>query len=184
MKKYVTLFALLCVCFGVSAQAQTLKFGHINIEEVVNLMPERDSAWIKLQSFVAELEETFVEMQTEQRNKYTEYQQRYATWSAAILETKQRELNEIGQRIEEFQQRAQEDVAQMQNIYFAPVHSKANEAIQKVAKELGLIYVFNSAGMPYIDENQSIDLLPKVKQELKIPAEKVAPTMIGDQNQR
>jgi len=75
-------------------------------------------------------------------------------------------------------------MAQTQNILFAPVYAKANEAIQKVGKDLGFIYVFNSSGMPYIDESQSINLLDKVKEELKIPASKVAPTPVAGQTPR
>ena len=184
MKKYGLLIALFSLCFSVSTQAQTLKFGHINVEELVNLMPERDSAYVRIQKFWNELEETFMGIQNEYQLKMTEYQQKQATWSALILETKSQELQQLAQRLEQFQQSAQEEMAQMQNIQFSPVYNKANEAIKKVGKELGLIYVFNSAGMPYIDENQSSNLLDKVKAELKIPAAKVAPTPIGNQAQR
>ena len=184
MKKYVTLFALFSLCFGVFTQAQTLKFGHINVEEVVGLMADRDSAIVRYQRYAADLEETFVGMQNEYQLKLTDYQQRQATWAAAIRETKEREINEMMQRLQQFQQSASQELEQLQNSLFAPVYNRANLAIKKVAKELGLIYVFNSASTPYIDESQSSDLLPKVKVELKIPAEKVAPTSFGDQPQR
>ena len=182
MKKYVTLFALFSLCFGVLVQAQ--KFGHINVQGVIDLMSDRDSALVKYQKYYAEIEENFVFLQNEYQSKLTDFQQKQATWTGIIKETKERELFELQQRAQQFQQNAPQDLEQMQNILFAPVYAKANEAIKKVAKELGLIYVFNSSGTPYIDESQSVDLLPKVKAELKIPAEKVSPTPIGDQPQR
>ena len=184
MKKYVMLIALFCFCFGTVTQAQTPKFGHINVEELVNLMPERDSAYARIQRYWVDLEETYVGIQNEYQFKLTEYQQRQATWTAVILETKTQELQSLAQRLEQFQQSAQESMSEQQNIQFLPVYNKANEAIKKVGKEMGLIYIFNSAGLPYIDESQSTHLLDKVKAELKIPAEKVAPIPIGNQNQR
>jgi len=184
MKKYLMLFALSCVCFGVSVQAQTFKFGHINVEEVINLMPERDSAWVTYQKVVAELEETYVGIQTELQQKYAEWQQKQTTWTTVIRETKEKEISDMQQRLELFRQNAQQNMEESQGILFAPVYSKANEAIKRVGKNLGLIYVFNAPGLPYFDEDQSVDLLPLVKQDLKIPAEKVAPTPIGEQNQR
>jgi outer membrane protein len=184
MKKYVMLIALFSLCFGVSAQAQTPKFGHINVEDVFNLMPERDSAFTKYQVYYADIEDTYASINQEYQAKLTEYQQKQATWSAVVLETKTQELVSFQQRLEQYPQIAQEDLEQQRNTLFMPLYNKINEAIKKVGKELGLIYVFNSAGMPYIDENQSMHLLDKVKAELKIPAGKVSPTPIGNQGQR
>jgi len=180
MKKYVIFIALFCLCCGVSAQAQTPKFGHINVEELVSLMTERDSAMVKFQKFVAEYQEMFEEIQVEYRTKANEYNQKSASWSAAILEMKQNELNGIRERLEQFSQTAQQMIENQQNVLFFPVYTRANEAVKKIAKDLGLIYVFNSAAMPYIDEVQSLNLLNKAKAELKIPAGKVSPTPFGE----
>ena len=184
MKKYVILSVLFVLSCSVFSQAQTLKFGHINVQELVDLMPERDSAYVTFQKHQDDLEETYVSIQNELQAKVAEYQQKSATWSQVILEAKTRDIQGINQRLQEFEQSAQESMAQTQNILFAPVYAKANEAIQKVGKDMGLIYVFNSSGMPYIDESQSINLLDKVKEELKIPASKVAPTPVAGQTPR
>jgi len=184
MKKYVMLVALFSLCCSMSTMAQTPKFGHINVQELVDLMPERDSAMVRFQRYYADVEDTYAGLQQEYQTKFLEYQQKQATWTGIVLETKQRELNELGQRLESYPQGAQEDLNQLQNTLYTPIYNKAGEAIKKVAKEMGLIYVFSSAGMPYIDENQSTHLLDKVKAELKIPAAKVAPTVIGNQAQR
>ena len=184
MKKYVTLFTFISLCSGVLTQAQTLKFGHINTQELMNLMPERDSAVVRLQKYEDELQETLVGINTEYQTKYAEYQQKQDTWTSLVLETKARELVEIRQRFETFNQNAPEEFAAQQNREFAPIYEKAQNAIQKVAKELGLIFVFDSSGMPYIDENQSVHLLDLVKAELKIPADKVSPTPLDGLAQR
>ncbi len=179
MKRISTLLVLLTCVLG-SAFAQTLKFAHINTQELIGLMPERDSALIKLQNYTQELEDTIAEMQQEYQTKYNTYQQRQATWSAAVLESKQRELIELQQRLEQFSQGAQQEYQQMQQILFSPVFQKANEAIEKVAKEQGFAFVFDlSAGaVIYFDENSSVDVLPLAKTVLGIPAEKVAPTQL------
>jgi len=165
----------------VLALAQT-KSGHIDFEELISLMPERDSAQVKLQKFYTEeLVATYDGIVAEYQAKLAEYEQRKATWSSLVLETKERELFQIQQRMQEFSENAQGEMAQMNNILLTPVYNKAREAIQKVAKELGLTYVYDSTGLLYIDESQSIHLLDRVKVELKIPADKVAPSVIGGQ---
>ncbi|HQB24286.1 MAG TPA: OmpH family outer membrane protein, partial [Bacteroidales bacterium] len=165
--------------------AQTLKFGHINSQELIGLMPERDSALVKLQTYTHELEDTIAEMQQEYQTKYNTYQQRQATWSAAVLESKQRELIELQQRLEQFSQGAQQEYQQMQQVLFSPVFQKANEAIEKVAKEQGFAFIFDlsAGGVIYYDANISVDVLPLAKTALGIPAEKVAPSQLPGMEQ-
>lgn len=176
MKRFSILLIALFV--GFACNAQTLKFGHIDVQTLVDLMPERDSAFVTLQKHGAELEESLQEMQTEYQTKLNTYQQKQATWTAAVLETKQRELMEIQQRLEQFNQSAQQDFQELQRTVFAPVYQKANEAIAKVAKENGFTYIFTLGALVFFDPEQSIDVLPLAKAALGIPAAKVAPSQI------
>ena len=180
-------FALLVVCvlsFGVASQAQNLKCGHINTNELISLMSERDSAIVKLQAYQNDLLETLEGMETEYNNKLNEYQRKRNEWAPVVVETKERELGELGQRIQQFQQNAQQEMAQMQQTLMTPVIDKAQAAVTKVAKAQGLTYVFDlSAGaLIYYDEAVSMNLLPLVKKELGIPANKVAPTQLQNTN--
>lgn len=177
MKKIV---AILACAMGLCtlANGQTLKFGHINSQEVISLMAERDSAIVKLQAQEKELVDEMEAMQVEFNNKYNTYNQKVSTWTAAVKETKEAELQEMSQRIQQFQQSAQQDLQQMQAQLMQPVIKKATDAIEKIAKANSLAYVFDIAAGAIIYKNdaQSMDLLPLVKKELNIPAEKVAPT--------
>ena len=179
--------ALLVVCvlsFGVASSAQNLKFGHINTNELISLMSERDSAIVKLQAYQNDLVETLDGMETEYNNKLNEYQRKRNEWAPVVVETKERELGELGQRIQQFQQNAQQEMAQMQQVLMSPVLEKAQNAITKVAKENSLTYVFDlsTGALIYFDEANSLNLLPLAKKELGIPAEKVAPTQFANDN--
>lgn len=182
MKK--TLLLTIClVMLGFSANAQTPKFGHINTNELVALMPDRDSAIVRLQAYNDELVETMQGMEDEYNAKYTEYTRKQAEWTNATRETKEREIQELIQRLQEFQQTASQEMQQMQQILMNPVIEKAQTAIEKVSKDNGLTYVFDlaSGALIYFDQAGSMDLLPLVKKELGIPAEKVAPTQFPEQ---
>ena len=65
---------------GHFAQAQSLKFGHINSMELMQAMPETDSAQAQLQAYAAELENTIKLMQTELENKQMEYRNGQNQW--------------------------------------------------------------------------------------------------------
>ena len=179
MKKLM-LAVLLFAGVTTVAGAQTLKFGHINSNELVSLMSEMDSARVKLQAYQTDLEETLQGMEDEYNTKLTEYQRKSATWSATVKEAKEADIQSLVQRIQQFQQTASQEMQQQQQILMAPVIKKAQDAIEKVAKANNLIYVFDisTGATVYHDEKQSMDLLPLAKKELGIPAEKVAPSQI------
>ena len=130
MKRIVTLLVVITCVLG-TAFAQTLKFGHINSQELIGLMPERDSALVKLQSYTQELEDTIAEMQQEYQTKYNTYQQRQATWSAAVLESKQRELIELQQRLEQFSQERNRNTSKCSKSCF---HRSSRKQIRRLKK--------------------------------------------------
>ena len=181
MKNVTKLLALAMVLFATQAFAQ-VKIGHINLNELVELMPERDSAVIKLQNYAKELDETMQGMQQEFNTKLQTYQQKNATWTAAILEAKTKELQEMEQRLQMFNQNAQQEMQQLQQTLFAPVYEKASKAIEKIGANGSFTYIIDlSAGALIYKGTSSIDLLPEAKKELGIPADKTQPTQFNTQ---
>lgn len=183
MKHLSKFLLLLFVLAGTTSFAQTtVKFGRINSEELIALMPERDSAFIKLDKLSKELQENMEALQNEFQTKYATYQQKQATWTAALLETKQRELQDLQNRYQQLQQSAPQDFQAEQQKLLTPVYQKANETIKALGKENGCAFVFDlsTGAIPYFDEAQSIDLLPLARKKLGIPADKV-PMQINPQ---
>ena len=63
MKKVLVAIAVGLLAMGGSAMAQkNLKFGHINSNELMQIMPGRDSAQAVLQAEVTDIENTFKAM--------------------------------------------------------------------------------------------------------------------------
>ncbi len=70
-------------------------------------------------------------------------------------------------RLQNFAQTAQQDLQQQQMVLIQPVMEKARKAIEEVAKEKGLIYVFDmSQDNPIYASEESLDLLPLVREKL------------------
>jgi len=152
-----------------NVNAQNLKFGHINSQELLISMPERDSAESKLKRYAQDLQDQIETLGVEYNKKAQDYLQKKATYTDAIREMKEKELNELQQRAQEFEQTAQQDYQRMQGELMKPIMDKANEAIKKVAKANAFTYVFDLAtgAVVYFSE-QSVDILPLVKKELGI----------------
>jgi len=162
-------FAVAAILFSGNVIAQSAKFGHINGQELIMAMPERDSAEVKLKAYGADLSEQIEQLYVEYNNKTQNYQQKRTTMTDAIREAREKELAELEQRIREFETTAQQDYQRMQGEMMKPIMEKADAAIKKVAKQQGFLYVFDisAGGVVYFSEN-STDLLPMVKKELGI----------------
>jgi outer membrane protein len=159
----VVLFAALLFAGGLSAQ--TLKFGHIEFQQLFQAMPERDVAQKAVEKVQTDLENQLAAMQKELNEKGKAYVAQQKTLSDAVRATKEDEINSIQQRIQNFSQQAQENMQKEQAKQFQPIIDKARKAVSDVAKEQGLIYVFEVTGLLY-HSDQSIDLLPLVKKKL------------------
>lgn len=163
MKRMTLAMGILCMALAVNAQ----KFGHITAELLLQEMPEYDSAQVKLQELNQSYELEIERIQVEINKKIEEFQQTEATMSQLIKEAKASEIQEMQQRLQNFAQTAQQDLQQQQMAFLQPVMDKARKAIEEVAKELGLLYVFDmSQGNPVYASEESVDMLPLVKTKL------------------
>jgi len=171
MKKYlgILLIAVMFSLSGAYAQKADYKFGHINSNELLSVMPERDSARLELQNYSQMLQQEMEAMQVEYQNKVNTYLEKQETYSELVRQSKEREIQEMQRRVQEFQSTAQQDLQRKEQELFQPIMEKAEKAIQKVAKANGYTYVFDiSAGSVVYFSEQSEDILPLVKKELGI----------------
>ena len=161
---------LLALPMGVFAQ--NLKFGHINAQEIITVMPEFTQAQTELQTLEKQLSDELQRSSEEFSKKYQEFQQAMAKDSlpANIAERRQNELQDMSQKIDQFRQKAMQDMEKAQSDKMAPIYKKLDDAIKAVGAAEGVIYIFDLArtAIPYINEAQSINLTSKVKAQLGI----------------
>ena len=143
-----------------TASAQT--FGRVNFQELVMLAPEMDSAREAIAASQKEAEETYSAMVEEYQGKLNQYQ-------AAIRESKERELMEIQNRIQEFQNSISQELQQQQNQLTAPIQEKVNKVVTDLAKAKGLTALFDISQAIYFDETKVVDLTPEARKALNIP---------------
>jgi outer membrane protein len=158
---------LLFVVASVTVSAQTPKFGHVDLQGLVQVMPERGDAEASFNTFQTELEEILAEMQKNYQTKLMELEQLGEDVSEIKRNAKIGELQDIQQRTQQYTQTAQGQLQQKQAELLKPVYDKAQAAIEEVAKEKGLLYVFEASSLLY-KSNESIDVLPLVKAKLGI----------------
>ena len=167
MKLTAVLFFVIATA---SVNAQTLKFGHIDMQALIQVMPERATAETEFNNFQSDIEDVFGQMQKEYQQKLAELQQLGDAASEVKRNAKVTEIQDLQQRMQNYQQSAQQQLQQKQAELLKPVFDKADSIIAVVAKEKGLIYVFDAGANSVVlyKSNQSVDLLPLVKAKMGI----------------
>jgi outer membrane protein len=169
MKRFIVIAAL--IVFAASAgYSQNLKFGHINSDELIQAMPEFDSATVKLEKFRQELVNALELMSVELNNKNDAYTKESKNLTDIVKQTKEQEIIDLNRRMQDFQAKAQEDLQNKQVELFQPIYTKVDKAIKDVGKENGFVYVFDVAkgSLLYFDEAKSINIMTLAKAKLGI----------------
>lgn len=174
MKKFLklTLAVALMLC-ATAASAQ--KFGRVDLAAIVPNMPEFKEAQTNLEAYGTDLQNQLEQIQVEFNQKYVEYEKNVSTYTDAIRQMKESELQQLQQRFSEFQQIAQQDMQKKEAEVMEPIYNKANEAVKAVAEAGGYLAIFStagdmasSAGLAYFDAAALTDITAEVKASLGI----------------
>ena len=167
MKKSFVLLLAAMFAFGTAAFAQkTVKLGHINSSDLMQIMPGKDSALAVLQTEMDAVEAELKVMQEELQTKYTDYQERKAQMTELIRSTKEQEIRDLDQRIQTYQQNAKQKLEEKQAELLQPIIDRAKQAIADVAKENGYTYIFDTAAGTLLYQQDSDDIFALVKKKL------------------
>ena len=84
-----------------------------------------------------------------------------------IKQRREQELNELGQKIQTFEQVANQDIQQQQQKLMAPIYEKINTAIKAVGDENGYTYILEDSQVIYKNPTAN-DVTPLVKAKLNL----------------
>lgn len=147
---------------------QNLKFGHINSSELIQAMPQTKQADSSLKVYGGSLDSQLKGMTAEYQNKLQAYQGKRDSLPDAIKQTREKELEDLGNRIQEFQQTAQESIQKKKEEIYGPILKKAEAAIKDIAKEKGYAYIFDTSLGTVLYAQDSDNMMPVVKARLGI----------------
>lgn len=173
MKRFMGIAALIFVAafLGQNALAQNLKFGHINRNELIQALPEFDSARVTLEKLNTELSNAAELLQVELNNKYETYLKEGKNYTDLVRQTKEQELQDYQRRLTDFQTNAQNQLQDKQVELFTPITQKVDKAISAVGKENGFIYIFDTSPggqIAYFDETKSVNIMTLTKSKLGV----------------
>jgi outer membrane protein len=166
MKNLIKIIAVLLLILPMSV-VSAQKFAHINSQELLASMPESDSAQASIQKLADNYQSQLETMQVELNKKYDDYLNNRDKYTDLIRQTKESEISDLQQRIQQFQEIASQELQNKRTELLRPILDKANAAIKAVAQANNFIYVFDiSAGNPIYFSDQSTDIMQLVKDKL------------------
>ncbi len=165
MKKLI-LISILSI-LSLNFYAQGIKLGHINTQELMAVLPQRIAAEEELKSHAAQLEQFQKSIQDELNKKYEEYLTERETYTDLVKATKEKDLQDLQQRLSTYNQTAQQDLMQKENELMQPIVDQVSKAIEEVGKENGFLYIFDTAsGNILFNSTESVDITPLVRQKM------------------
>ncbi len=167
MKAIKLLFVVATVLICSSAVAQDLKFGHVNIQKLVAELPAKLQADQKLQDASKKLEDNLRVMSEELDAKYSDYMEKRDSLPELIRATKEKEITEISNRLQNFKTMASQDLQKQEQQLLQPIVESVQKAIDEVGAENGFIYIFDvSSRVVIYHSEQSTDVEELVKAKL------------------
>ena len=165
--KVLFLGVALFVMSGV-ANAQ-VKIAHVNTAEVLDAMPDKATAEKAMEKYYNELQAQLQTMANEYQTKMQDYEANVATMSNLVKQSKEKEIIDIQNRIQQFQANAEQEFEAKRSELLKPILDKIQNAINTVGKEKGYTYVLDLAtGAAVYVGTDAVDCTNDVKAKLGV----------------
>lgn len=162
MKKLLLMFLM---CAPIAAFAQ--KFGHVNAQEIIQVMPDYTKAKNEIDALQKQYEDDLKSMQDELTKKSQAYEKEQATLPDNIKQRREQELQEMYQKIQQSYQDNQQALAKASQEKMQAITTKVIDAIKQVGQAGGYVYIMDVVGgVPYISTTLSTDVTADVKAKL------------------
>jgi outer membrane protein len=170
VRKYL-LFILLILSVTLFAQ-NPQKIGYVDSQIILTQLPEAIKAQSDLDALTSQWSNQVDSMKLALQQQYADVQKQLATMTDEQKQLKQKELIDKEQQIYAFQnqkfQQPNGEIYKKQETIFDPVKKKIYAAIEQVAKDEGMHFVFDKSGdilLLYADS--AFDITFKVLDSLK-----------------
>lgn len=163
-----TTIALFAITLLTTPFARAQKLGYIDLQELMQLMPEYKKANTEMENYGKTLEDELKRLSDEFQKKLSDYQKNEKTMTELRKEIMQKELQDMQSRMQEFQQDAQEKIRKKESELLKPIIEKAKNAISQVAKEKGYSYIFDSSMAGFLYKPDGDNVMAEVKKKMGI----------------
>lgn len=160
--RLLSLFVLVNLCLVLSAQEG--KFGYLDFNATLKLMPEYMEAEINLQKIQSDYRTEIERSKREFERQYIEFMLEQDHLSSSIVAKRQKELQLLMDNNTKFRDKVQEELETQRVNMLAPLKQKLLSVISKVCTDKGLDYVIDTGTRTYlfINPDKGVDISNQV----------------------
>jgi outer membrane protein len=144
------------------------KFGHLNTNDLLSKMPKVIEAKKQLETYGKQYEDQLKDLKAEYEKKLAAYQSSQSTLPEATKKSKETELLQLQERMQTFNQQANEDIQKKQEELLSPIVNQVKEAIKTIAKDGHYAYIFDTGLGTVLYAQEGDDITSLVKKKLNI----------------
>jgi len=138
------------------------KIGHVNIDAVVQGMPEYTAAQTELQNLGKQLQDEFQRKQTDLQTKSDAYEKEKATLSETLRTYREQELQKAYTELQQFAQTSDQELQKMEQTKMSEIQEKIMKAVDEVGAAGGFTYILPAGAIAYIGSSAT-DITDQVK---------------------
>ena len=170
MKKIIFMLFVLSFTITNNTFAQ-LKIGYVDSDAVMQKLPDAQDAQKRIDTQIAEWQNELKEMQTEWKTQFDDYERRKLIMGKQKKVEVEKELVALEEKVEEFRQSkfgVNGELYKKQNEFMKPIQNQVFTAIEDVAKENNLDFVFDRSGdLIFLYAKEEYDITTQVLSKLQ-----------------
>jgi outer membrane protein len=169
MKNLQSLVCAVLLLVALESFAQNpVKIGYFDYSYVITQLPEAKAADADLKAYAEKLQKDLQAKENELRAKYERYMKEGEKMAPPTREALEKEIQTGQQNLQEFQQKAEADVAKKQEALLRPINEKLEKTLKEVAKENGFTFVLRKEALLYEPEDPTLDVSVLVLKKMGI----------------
>ena len=157
---------LTCHLSLTTASAQQLKFGYLNFQEVIKVMPEYAQVQADMAELRAKYDAEMKRAEDEFNKKYEEFLEGQHDFAPSIYQKRQVELMDMMDKNIAFKNEARRLLRQAEQDARQPLKDKLKEILARIGQEKGYAFILNTDGdaLPFVNPEQGDDITQLVKE--------------------
>ena len=171
MKKILFILANLFLFFSFSSFAQ-LKIGYVDSDTIMDNLPDVQDARQKLDGLIRDWQNELKNMEADYKKKKDDFDKRNLIMTDQTRAEAQKELDDLQAKITDYREKKfgqNGELFQKQDELMKPVHNKIFNAIQEIAQDEDLDFVFDRSGdIMILYAKEEYDITSKVLAKLKL----------------
>lgn len=170
MKNLASLFALCLLFLSTNLYAQ-LKIGYVDSQAIMDELPDAQDAQKKLDAQIQEWQKELDKMQADWKEHFDDYERRKLIMGKQKKAEVEKELVGLEEKVENYKQAkfgANGELYKKEEELMKPIQNQVFTAIEEVAKEEELDFVFDRSGdLIFLYAKEEYDITPKVLSKLQ-----------------